>query len=359
MSLTVKTCEKVIERALGGTPDTFTAIDLINQASEALVSSYEWSFLKGGSVDVSFVADQDYATLPADFGHELATKRKDGFSTGFAWTSRDHLAELRSHDPRTRLHFWGAIVWEQDGATATLTTDGTTPTANADKVNVAGKEYTWRATISGSSVDGDVLLGSSDITATDNLIAAVNLSGTAGTDYASAMTLNEVASARRSATSVVTFEVKVGGEAGNAYTLTGTSLPGGYALTSPFSGGGGPPKARIALYPTPSTAEVAGLKLFYARTLGTATSDSYEIPVAPYCHTLYLEILRAIAQGYEEHDLGTASMRLTMVFDGPLFENAKRRDARTQSTYGVLAGGVTQRMRGYGSRYDNTIPDPA
>jgi len=358
MSLTVKTCEKVIERALGGTPDTFTAIDLINQASEALVSSYEWSFLKGGSVDVSFVADQDYATLPADFGHELATERKDGFSTGFAWTSKDHLAELRSHDPRTRLHFWGAIVWEQDAATVPLA-QGPKPDHN-DTIEVNGKTYTWKSTI--STTDGEVLIGASATTAGDNLIAAINLSGVAGTNYASGMTLHETVTGRRTGVSAFVLEAKIGGEAGNAYTLTDPSdnvhadwgpLPG------TWTGGGGPPKARIALYPTPSTAEVAGLKLFYARTLGTATSDSYEIPVVPYCHTLYLEILRAIAQGYEEHDLGTASMRLTMVFDGPLFENAKRRDARTQSTYGVLAGGVTQRMRGYGSRYDNTIPDPA
>jgi hypothetical protein len=357
MSLTVKTCEKVIERALGGTPDTFTAIDLINQASEALVSSYEWSFLKGGSVDVSFVADQDYATLPADFGHELATERKDGFSTGFAWTSKDHLAELRSHDPRTRLHFWGAIVWEQDAATGTLTHDGAAP-ADAETVTVNGKVYTFKTTI--GTTDGHVVRGADGETSADNLVAAINLSGTAGTTYGADTTLHETVSARRATSLTITLEAKTGGEAGNAYTLAETvdSSPAEWTGTT-FTGGGGPPKARIALYPTPSTAEVAGLKLFYARTLGTATSDSYEIPVVPYCHTLYLEILRAIAQGYEEHDLGTASMRLTMVFDGPLFENAKRRDARTQSTYGVLAGGVTQRMRGYGSRYDNTIPDPA
>ena len=358
MSLTVKTCEKVIERALGGTPDTFTAIDLINQASEALVSSYEWSFLKGGSVDVSFVADQDYATLPADFGHELATKRKDGFSTGFAWTSKDHLAELRSHDPRTRLHFWGAIVWEQDAATGTLTHHESTNANDTNTVTVNGKIYEFKNTL--ATDDGDVKIGADGPASADNLVAAINLSGTAGTTYGANTTLHETASAYRSTTTAITFEAKTGGEAGNAYTLAeGVPVTDWEVSGATFSGGGGPPKARIALYPTPSTAEVAGLKLFYARTLGTATSDSYEIPVVPYCHTLYLEILRAIALGYEEHDMGTASARLMQVFGGPLFANATRRDARTQSTYGVLTGGVAQQARGSGSRYDNTIPDPA
>ncbi len=355
MSVTVKRCASVVEYALGGPPDTFTAIDLVNQASEVFCSTYEWSFLKGGVVDVEFVQDRDYADLPTDFGHELATERKDGFTSGFTWTSRQHLAELRSHDPRTHLNFWGAVVWEQPAATANLTETSLAP-SDGDDITVNGIKYTFRTNLSATA--NDVLIGASGTTASDNLVKAINQTGTAGAHYSAATILHTTVSARRTDSTTILFEAKTGGEATNDYTLAVNVTPAGWGVTT-FSGGGGPPRPRIELYPTPSSREVDALKLFYCRTLGTATSDTYEIPIAEYCHALYFAILRALAKGYEEEDIGTASARLQAVLVGPLLTSTMRRDARMQSTFGVLSGGVTDSRFTYSSRYDNTIPDPA
>ena len=355
MSLTIKRCERVIRGALGGSPSIFTAIDLVNQASEVFCSAYEWSFLKGGLVDVEFVLDRDYADLPADFGHEVATKRKDGYTSGFSWTTKAHLAELRSHAPHTHLSFWGAVVWEQPAATANLLHNNVAP-SSGKSVIVNGSKYTWRIDLSATA--NEVLIGGTGTTATDNLIKAINQSGVAGTHYSASTLLHTTVSARRTDTSTVLFEAKIGGEATNDYTLSEDVEEDGWDVT-PFSGGGGPPTARIELYPTPTSREVDALKLFYCRTLGTATSDSYEVPLAPYCHALYIEILRALVLGHEEHDVASSSARLQQVLYGPLFIAASRRDARMQSNYGVLSGGVATMPYSYSSRYDNTIPDPA
>ncbi|MHA1481884.1 MAG: hypothetical protein ACTSQA_00415 [Candidatus Heimdallarchaeaceae archaeon] len=65
----------------------------------------------------------------------------------------------------------------------TLTSDATAP-ADGDTVTIGTKVYTYKTTL--TPVEGEVLIGVSAATALDNILAAVNHTGTAGTDYSCA-----------------------------------------------------------------------------------------------------------------------------------------------------------------------------
>lgn len=118
--------------------------------------------------------------------------------------------------------------------------------ANAEYVTFDGKVYTFKNTITTS--DGDVYLptggdDAADVVAGANLAAAINLSGTAGTDYGLCTTVHPTLSASY-LTRVVTLTAKIPGANGNTITLTdntgqasvsGAKMTGGAGITI-FSG---------------------------------------------------------------------------------------------------------------------------
>jgi len=234
MTLTVSVCQDAIKNALGGDNRIISTTELLNQTNEVFVSMYEWAFLKGGESSLDATISQDYITLPSDFDRAIAIKRNDGFLPGFAWTSKEGMAEMRAYDitPNTTFYY-GVIV--------------------SDEV--------------------------SDV-----------------------------------------------------------------------------PTWRLELHPTPTSTSSGFLILYYGRTLGFVTDDTTKIPVATYCHTLYLELLRAIAQGFHQRDTGTVSQRVAEVMVGPLFEIAKRKDHRVQPNYGEQIGGIAQASP-HSDRWDNTVND--
>lgn len=114
-------------------------------------------------------------------------------------------------------------------ANATITLDAAGEATNAETVIIAGKTYTFLATLTDS--DGNVHIGSNVAGTVDNLVAAINLSNegesavSAGTDYAASMTKNtRVFATRVAATGVITLYAKVPGDVGNLIPLdAGTS----------------------------------------------------------------------------------------------------------------------------------------
>jgi len=68
-------------------------------------------------------------------------------------------------------------------STGTITSDATDP-SDGDSVTIGSKIYTFKTTL--TPTDGEVLIGISAATALDNLRAAINHTGTPGTDYSCA-----------------------------------------------------------------------------------------------------------------------------------------------------------------------------
>ncbi len=106
-------------------------------------------------------------------------------------------------------------------AQGTLTMD-TIPT-DADTLTLDAKTYTFQTTL--TDVDGNIAIGGSLAQAKLNLIAAVHLSGNAGTDYADSMTVHPTVRAGTFIVDAAIFTAKTVGIAGNSIVTTETFTP--------------------------------------------------------------------------------------------------------------------------------------
>lgn len=97
-------------------------------------------------------------------------------------------------------------------ASGTLTLD-TIPT-DADTTEIGSRTYTWEDTL--TDVDGNIYTGGSLAQAKLNLLAALDLSGVAGTDYATSMTANTEVTAAAFVVNDSVFTAVLAGVAGNS-----------------------------------------------------------------------------------------------------------------------------------------------
>lgn len=96
---------------------------------------------------------------------------------------------------------------------------------------------------------------------------------------------------------------------------------------------------RMELYPTPSTTTSGALHIWYTR-LWTTIDDATDVPNIPaYIETLYTQLVRAFAKGYEEDDTATLDERLMAIEQGPIYRAAVSQDGMTQPEYGEAQGG--------------------
>ena len=107
-------------------------------------------------------------------------------------------------------------------AQGTLTMD-TQPT-DTDTYTVGSKTYTFQDVL--TDVDGNVDIGGSLPQAKLNLVAAMDLSGVAGTDYALSMTANTDIDIAAFVSDDAVLTAKVAGSAGNAIATTETFTAG-------------------------------------------------------------------------------------------------------------------------------------
>jgi hypothetical protein len=108
--------------------------------------------------------------------------------------------------------------------------------ADAETVVIGGKTYTWKTTL--TDTDGFVTIGGSNTIALANLRKAINLTGVAGTDYATSATIHPSVKATSSDASTLVVQAKVPGVEGNfiATTETGASASWGAATLAGGTG---------------------------------------------------------------------------------------------------------------------------
>lgn len=100
-------------------------------------------------------------------------------------------------------------------ASQTLTASGVF--TDTQTVTVGGKVYTTQTAL--TNADGNVLIGASAAATLQNLKDAINLTGTPGTQYAAAMTINQqVRATFNDATTLVVKARNVGGMGNNIAT---------------------------------------------------------------------------------------------------------------------------------------------
>jgi len=119
-------------------------------------------------------------------------------------------------------------------AVGTLTSSGTA--TDTQTVTVGGKVYTFQATL--TNVDGNVLIGADAAASCQNLYDAINLSGTVGTQYATAMTANTRVWATAVTATTVVVKALTPGEVGNLIASTETLTNFAWGTTVLASGAG-------------------------------------------------------------------------------------------------------------------------
>lgn len=139
----------------------------------------------------------------------------------------------------SRTYTWVTALTEGT-ATTTLTSTGTAPT-DGDSVSVGGQQYVFRTTLTNTvGAPNEVWINGSAANALSNLKAAINASGTAGTNYG----LNTLANPKVNATTLTSTTLIVvadlPGAAGNSLdsqAIVGTTL----SWTGAYLSGGADP----------------------------------------------------------------------------------------------------------------------
>lgn len=107
---------------------------------------------------------------------------------------------------------------------------------------------------------------------------------------------------------------------------------------------GGAPVPVLEVWPTPGTNANAAFSIHYRATWSDLSDDSdiAQIPSMFAMEMLYLQVVRAVALGYEEFDVATMSQRVEELKAGPLFRDACAADGSVQTSFGQQRGGAAQ-----------------
>lgn len=122
--------------------------------------------------------------------------------------------------------------------------------------------------------------------------------------------------------------------------VTSRQYWGALTYATPYAGG--TPVPRLEIYPHSTSNREDELVINYRGGWFTVDDDSDTLSIPTWCDTLFVQLLRTFAQGYEEYDEGSLAQRLTAMQMSPEFMLAKKRDGQLQPTYGYLRGGAAQ-----------------
>ena len=118
------------------------------------------------------------------------------------------------------------------------------------------------------------------------------------------------------------------------------------------------PTPRIEFWPTPLANDSTGLTIIYRAGWVTLENDEDVIGIPSWMHTIFIQLLRAFARGYEEEDTGSLSLRIAEIQAGPLFSVAVDRDGAVQPDLGPLEGGAAQTHAAVRS-WDYSVSNPS
>lgn len=102
----------------------------------------------------------------------------------------------------------------------------------------------------------------------------------------------------------------------------------------------GVPVARLEIHPTPQATDATALTMFYRATWSDlANTDQTFIPVPPWMESLYIQMVRATAWGYQDETMGA---RVAQVMNGPEWLAAVQYDRKIQWSHGPPKNGALE-----------------
>ena len=333
------------------------ALRILNDAGEYLVNMHNWRWLEGAQVKLDLHKDVDHVWLPDNFREIIGYDATQGLTSGLELTSHQYLVELRSNEVSTSaFRYWAAVTHAERSvaATATLTCD-TIPDSDASTIVGLADGYNELKIASGrlgttftfddatavaaaaeTAESRYVVVGATIAASVSNLIDAIN--------RAPALYLRAEQNASTDKLDLIHSKPGTKGNVGAEANwlsdadgkFTGTAMSGGVD--------GGPVRPRLDIYPTPSSDVTDGLTLYFRRGWGALEGDNDLVSIPSYIESLYLQIVRAFARGYERESEADVSQRLSVIAGGPLVLAARQRDKESQPNLGPMRGGAAQGM---------------
>ena len=335
MALTVQSALSQIEHSLGGSlSGQLDAIGLLNEVGQYLVSMHDWMWLDRPPVSLDFRAEIDVSGIVTwhDGQHHL-TKASSNVFVNYSWLDGDSIVITsalqvgNSVKPLGRFPVIGRVANSNDAIHIGWPYDA--PSAPQQLTNFAAKVKT--DSIALPSDFGNII----NIQPTEGLVNSFNLTDTG---FINQLRTNEVA--------VGNFRYWGAITRGHNYDSNGTESAGQGAW-------------RLEIYPTPTITKYNALTMYYRAGWRAITEDMAFIPIPDYCETLFRQLMRSFARGYEEDDVGSLHLRLVEIEKSPIFLHAKQRDGNMQNTLGQMAGGaVAQQSRNYNEYLKTTVIGP-
>lgn len=108
----------------------------------------------------------------------------------------------------------------------------------------------------------------------------------------------------------------------------------------------GRPIPRLEIWPAPGSNTSSAFRIHYRADWVDISDDADTVPLPALfgMEFLYLQVVRAVALGYEEFDTASMQARLAEVRGGPDFAAAVRSDAMIQTNFGEMRGGAVMRV---------------
>jgi len=312
---------------------------ILNDAGQHLVNMHNWQWCEGAQSNLSLTANQDYVWLPDNFRELIAVQPVNGLNQGFRITTQDRLLELRALAVTNSFEFNAAIV---HAPRAVAATGSILPNSIVSGDDLAISDA-YNPTVT-------FTFGSGQSTATQRYYTG----GATAAEVAASLSeaINDAPSLYLRATvssNLVTVTHQRPGTRGNGLTFDGDpngDNSGTWTLGVQQVGvDGGPVRPRLDLWPTPGQDELDRLMVYYRAGWGEIESDGQLIPIPDWIESLYLQIVRAFARGYERESEAAVDQRLMLIAQGSLVAAAKLRDKEMMPNIGPMRGGAAQTTR--------------
>lgn len=330
MALTVQSVLSQVEHALGGSLSSqLEEMSLLDEAGQYLVTMHNWAWLDRPSVPLTVRKDITLTGSLLDWNNVHKHLTQSNAFIGYTYLDGDYLLVTQNTNAGSLNSAWGInqsykIAGKQNDNQIFL------DPALDTTYTLAG--MTAKVKCSGVALPED-FAEVIDIQPTQGLVNSFQMVDPA---FLNQLRTNEVAVGN-----FRMFGAIVRGE-----SIRKMKGPGSY---------------RLELYPTPEANERNKLTLFYRAGWKTlAGSENTYIPVPDYCESLYKQLVRTFAKGYEEDDVASLHMRLAELEQSPLLRHAKMRDGGMQNTLGQMAGGaVQQQERAYTQYLKSSVLGPS
>ena len=320
------------------------AMRILNDAGEFLVNMHNWRWLEGTERSLDLSKDISYVWLPEDFRELIALQTTDGLNAGIRMTTQRQLVRLRSMSVANSYVYHAAVVHAQRQAAASsqLTCSSNPADTNTALLNdginpsVTFTFSTTAGTVLETATAREVVRGS---TSALTMVAFTDAINAAPALYFKAADNNTTTPDSKINLTYARpgLEGNLGAE-GGWFTDTNSKFSAAPNMTGGI--GGGPPRARLDIWPTPTSDATAGIRVYYRSGWMPVSDEAQMLYLPGWMETLYLFLVRAFARSYEREGDGSVSVRLQDLKAGPLFVAAQQRDKEMTYDIGPMMNGA-------------------